>query len=184
TAARAAIDAPGVDVAARARRVRLVVLDVDGILTDGTVLVDGRGRELRAFSVRDADGIALLLRAGIRVALVSRRRAAAVTRWARALGVSAVVHGTADKLAAARRLAARWRLGLDEVCTVSDDPLDEALLASVGLAVGATNGSPGLARHLHWRTAARGGAGVVVEVAEAVLRAQGRWASVVGDALR
>jgi 3-deoxy-D-manno-octulosonate 8-phosphate phosphatase (KDO 8-P phosphatase) len=172
------------ELAARARRVRLVLLDVDGVLTDGTVLVDARGRELRAFATRDADGIALLLRAGIRVAILSRRSVAGLARRARALALSAVVQGSDDKLAAARRLCRRWRLGLAEACAVSDDCLDEPLLASVGLAVGVAGGASGLARHLHWRTGAAGGAGVAYEVAEVLLRAQGRWASVLGDAMR
>jgi len=175
---------PPAEVAARARRVRLVLLDVDGVLTDGTVLVDHRGRELRAFSARDADGIAFLLHAGIRVAVLSRRRAGAVTQRARSLGLSAVVQGSDDKLAAARRLCRRWGLTLDQACVVSDDPLDEPLLASVGLAAGVAGGNAGLARHLHWRTAARGGAGALCEVAEVLLRCQGRWARVLGDVMR
>src|SRR3990172_3442259 len=94
-------------VLARARKVRLVILDVDGVLTDGRILLDQRGRELKAFHVRDGYGIAQLLAAGIRVAFLSQRRAAAVTHRARELGVSAVVQGVRSKLVAARRLAGR-----------------------------------------------------------------------------
>jgi 3-deoxy-D-manno-octulosonate 8-phosphate phosphatase (KDO 8-P phosphatase) len=94
------------------------------------------------------------------------------------------VQGSGDKLAAARRLCRRWRLALEDACAISDDLLDEPLLASVGLAIGVAGGASTLARHLHWQTAQAGGAGAVAEVAEVVLRAQGRWASVLGDAMR
>ena len=172
------------DVLARARRVRLVILDVDGVLTDGRILLDDRGRELKAFHVRDGYGIALLLGAGIRVAFLSQRRSAAVARRGRELGLSAVVQGARNKLVAARRLARRWRLELEEIAFIGDDLPDLPLLDAAGLAVTVADAAAGLARHVHWVTRAAGGAGAVREVAELVLRAQGRWASAVGDALR
>jgi 3-deoxy-D-manno-octulosonate 8-phosphate phosphatase (KDO 8-P phosphatase) len=161
-----------------------VILDVDGVLTDGRILLDDRGRELKAFHVRDGYGIALLLGAGIRVAFLSQRRSAAVARRGRELGLSAVVQGARNKLVAARRLARRWRLELEEIAFIGDDLPDLPLLDAAGLAVTVADAAAGLARHVHWVTRAAGGAGAVREVAELVLRAQGRWASAVGDALR
>ena len=175
---------PPAAVVTRARRIRLLLLDVDGVLTDGRILLDHRGRELRAFNVRDGHGIALLLRAGIRVALLSARRSAAVTRWARELEVSAVVQGATSSLAAARRLWRRWHLAPEEVAFVGNELLDQPLFATVGLAVAVADGAAGLERHVHWTTAAPGGAGAAREVAELLLRVQGRWASILGDAMR
>lgn len=175
---------PPAAVVARARRIRLLLLDVDGVLTDGRILLDHRGRELRTFHVRDGHGIALLLRAGIRVAWLSTRRSAAVTRRARELEVSAVVQGAASKLAAARRLWRRWRLDPEEVAFVGAELLDQPLFATVGLAVAVADAAAGLERHVHWTTAVPGGAGAARAVAELLLRAQGRWASVLGDAMR
>lgn len=163
---------------------RLLICDVDGVLTDGRILLDGRGREIKAFNVRDGLGIALLLAAGIRVVFLSQRRSAAVARRARELGVSAVVQGARSKLTQARRLARRWRLGLEQVAFVGDDLGDVALLGEVGLAVTVADGAADLARQVHWVTAAPGGAGAVREVAEVLLRAQGKWRSVLRDALR
>ncbi len=175
---------PPVAVLERARRVRLVLLDADGVLTDGRIILDSSGREFTAFHVHDGYGVTLLLRAGVRVAFVSPRRSAAIAHRGRDLGVSAIVHGVRSTVATARRLCRRWRLGLDEVAYVGDDLCDQPLLASVGLAVAVATAATGLDRHVHWRTSAGGGAGAVREVAELVLRAQGKWASTLGDALR
>ena len=175
---------PPAAVLARARRIRLLLLDVDGVLTGGRIVLDHRGRELRVFRVRDDHGIALLLRAGIRVAWLSARRSAAVTRHARDLQVSATVQGVASKLVAARRLWRRWHLAPEEVAFVGDELLDQPLFASVGLAVAVADGAAGVERHVHWTTAAPGGAGAARELAELLLRAQGQWASVLGDAMR
>ena len=168
----------------RARRVRLVLLAADGVVTDGRVILDPRGRELVLFHARDGYGITLLLNAGLRVAIVSPRRSAAVAQRARELRVSAVVHGVHHTLTAARRLCRRWRLGLDEVAYVGDDLFDQPLLASVGLAIAVAGAATGLERHVDWMTRHAGGAGAVREVAELVLRAQGKWASTLGDSLR
>jgi 3-deoxy-D-manno-octulosonate 8-phosphate phosphatase (KDO 8-P phosphatase) len=175
---------PSAGVVARARRIRLLLLDVDGVLTGGWIVLDHRGRQLRVFHLRDSHGIALLLRAGIRVAWLSARRSAVVTRHARDLQVSATVQGVASKLVAARRLWRRWHLDPEEVAFIGDELLDQPLFASVGLAIAVADGAAGLDRHVHWTTAAPGGAGAAREVAEMLLRAQGRWASVLGDAMR
>jgi 3-deoxy-D-manno-octulosonate 8-phosphate phosphatase (KDO 8-P phosphatase) len=170
-------------VLARARRVRLVLLDVDGVLAADRIVIDPSGRELRAFSRRDATGVALLLRAGIHVALLAERRAA-VTRLARMLAVSAVVERATTGVSAARRLCRRWRLAPAEMAYVGDDVLDQPLLAFAGLAVTVADGAAGLRRHVHWTTRTPGGAGAVREVAELVLRAQGKWASILGESMR
>ena len=182
-APRAARRAPSADLRTRARRVRAILLDVDGVLTADRVLVDSRGRLLRELSVRDATAIALLTRAGIRVALLAERRAA-VAMLARRLGVRTVVERGTTAAAAGRRLCRRWRIAPEELAFVGDDLLDQPLLALAGLAVTVADGARGLARHAHFTTSAPGGAGAVREVAELVLRAQGKWVSVVGESMR
>ena len=162
---------------------RAILLDVDGVLTSDRVLVDPRGRLLRVLSVRDATAIALLARAGIRVALLAERRAA-ITALARRLGVRTVVERGTTVAAAGRRLCRRWRQTPDELAFVGDDLLDQPLLALAGLAVTVADGARGLARHAHFTTSAPGGAGAVREVAELVLRAQGKWVSAVGESMR
>lgn len=176
-------DTPAADVIARARRVGLVLLDVDGVLAADRLLIDSRGRELRAFSGRDLAAVTLLVRAGIRVALLTDRRAT-VARLGRALAVSAVVERVTTGVAAARRLCRRWRLTPSELAFVGDDLLDQPLFAFAGLAITVGDGAPGLRRHVHFATRADGGGGAVREVAELVLRAQGKWASVLGESMR
>jgi 3-deoxy-D-manno-octulosonate 8-phosphate phosphatase (KDO 8-P phosphatase) len=170
-------------VIARARRVRLLLLDVDGVLTADRVLLDPRGRPWRALSLRDATAVALLLRAGIRVALLAERRAG-VARLARMLAVSAAVERVTTGVAAARGLCRRWRIAPAELAFVGDDLLDQPLLALAGLAIAVGDAAHGLARHAHWTTSAPGGGGAVREVAELLLRAQGKWASVLGESMR
>jgi 3-deoxy-D-manno-octulosonate 8-phosphate phosphatase (KDO 8-P phosphatase) len=182
-AVRTARRALAPDVAARARRVRAVLFDVDGVLTADRVLVDPHGRLLRELSLRDATALALLARAGVRVALLAERRAA-VAPLARRLGVETIVERGATVASAGRRLCRRWRIAPAELGFVGDDLLDQPLLALAGLAVTVADGARGLAGHVHLVTAARGGAGAVREVAELILRAQGKWASVVGESMR
>jgi 3-deoxy-D-manno-octulosonate 8-phosphate phosphatase (KDO 8-P phosphatase) len=171
------------DVIARARRVRLMLLDVDGVLTDGRIYLDSRGRELRAVHVRDVTAIALMVRAGIRVVLVTDRRRS-TAGLARALAPTAVVERGTTGVAAARRLCRRWRIDPREVAFVGDDLLDQPLFAFAGLALGVADGASGVARSIHWSTSAPGGSGAVREVAELVLRAQGKWASALGESMR
>ena len=173
---------PG-DVIARARRVRLVLLDADGVLTADRILVDAAGRELRAVSRRDLVAIRLLIDGGVRVALMAERRAG-VARLARIVRVDAVVERRTTGVAAARRLCRRWRLAPAEMAYVGGELLDQPLFAVAGLAVSVADAARGVRRHVHWTTTAPGGAGAIREVAELVLQAQGKWASVVGERMR
>ncbi len=159
------------------------MLDVDGVLTADRVQVDPRGGWLRTLSLRDATAIALLLDAGVRVALLAERRAS-VAALARRLGVRTVVERGSSAADAGRRLCRRWRVSLEELAFVADDLLDQPLLALAGLAVMVADGARGLSRHVHLTTVAAGGAGAVREVAEMILRAQGRWASINGERMR
>jgi YrbI family 3-deoxy-D-manno-octulosonate 8-phosphate phosphatase len=168
----------------RARKIRLVVLDVDGVLTDGRILIDARGRELRSFSSRDRTGIALLERAGIPVVALAACAARTLPPYARKLGVTAVLAGAGDALASVRRWCGRRRLALDAVAYVGHDVLALPLLGAVGLAIGVGDATGHAKRAAHWVTSGTGGSGVIMEVGERILRAQGKWASAVGETWR
>jgi YrbI family 3-deoxy-D-manno-octulosonate 8-phosphate phosphatase len=157
-----------------------VVLDLDGVLTDGRIAIDARGGEARTFHDRDRTAIALLARVGIRVVVLANRTAKRLPSWASKLGVWAVVPIAGDPVAAVRRFGARRRFGMDAVAYVGHDVLALPLLASVGLAVCVADGASHAKRAAHWITAGAGGSGVTFEVAERVLRAQGKWASTLG----
>jgi len=154
--------------------IRLLILDVDGVLTDGRLYFSGRGEALKVFHVRDGHGIKLLRDAGVEVAAVSGRRAAAVAARMRELGVRHVVQGCADKVAALHRLTERLNIDpLQCACMVDDTP-DLPLMSAVGLAAAVADAHPVVLSAAHWIAAAAGGRGAVRELCDALLRARAR----------
>jgi 3-deoxy-D-manno-octulosonate 8-phosphate phosphatase (KDO 8-P phosphatase) len=154
--------------------IRLLILDVDGVLTDGRLYFSHRGEALKAFHVRDGHGIKLLLTAGIEVAAVSGRRSGAVAARMRELGVPNVVQACADKVAALHRLTERLNIDpLNCACMVDDTP-DLALMSAVGLAAAVADAHPVVLSAAHWVARAPGGRGAVRELCDALLRARAR----------
>jgi 3-deoxy-D-manno-octulosonate 8-phosphate phosphatase (KDO 8-P phosphatase) len=168
----------------RMRAIRLLVLDLDGVLTDGRVLLDAGGRERRTFHGDDRDGIGLLVRSGMQVVVLAARVTTGLPGYARYLQVASVLRGGGEGLTSVERYCARRRLTLDQVAYVGHDVLELPLLMAVGLALVVADGSPHAQRAAHLRTTKSGGAGVVREVGERLLRAQGRWASTLGETWR
>jgi len=164
------------DVLARAARVRLACFDVDGTLTDGRLLLDGDGRESKAFHVRDGQGLALLKRAGIAIAFVTARPGDAAARRAADLGVESHDR-VGDKLAFVRGLARTRGLGMDEVAFMGDDLADVAVMREAGFAAAPADAHQWALQHAHWHSLARGGEGAAREFCDLVLAAQGRLAA-------
>ncbi|HVE50447.1 MAG TPA: HAD-IIIA family hydrolase [Casimicrobiaceae bacterium] len=160
------------DVESRARRIRLVTLDVDGVLTDGRIYVDDHGREMKAFSALDGQGIKMLQDAGIAVAWITGSIAPVVAHRARHLGIAHVISGAADKRTPWNDLRARLQVPAEACAHVGDDLPDVPLLAACGLAVTVPHATEGVRRHAHYVTSREGGAGAVREVAELILAAQ------------
>jgi len=152
--------------------IKALVLDVDGVLTDGRLYFSGRGEALKVFHARDGHGIKLLMAAGVTVAAFSGRRSAAVAARVRELQVRHVVQGCGDKVAALYRLT--QRLGLDPLscaCMVDDTP-DLPLMAAVGLAAAVADAHPIVLSAAHWVAKSAGGCGAVRELCDALLRAR------------
>lgn len=170
----AATASPRPDAAAR---VRLLVLDVDGVLTDGRLYYGARGEALKVFHVRDGLGVKLLAAAGVTVAVISGRRSAMTARRCRELGVRHLLQGVEDKLAAFQRL--RDRLGMSStVCAcVGDDVPDVALMREVGLSFAVADAHPQARRAAHVITRLPGGKGAVREVCDYLLEARGHAAA-------
>jgi 3-deoxy-D-manno-octulosonate 8-phosphate phosphatase (KDO 8-P phosphatase) len=162
---------------AAAAAIRLLVLDVDGVLTDGRLYYGARGEALKVFHVRDGYGIRGLIRAGVEVAVISGRRSRAVAARCRELGIARVVQGAADKLAAFERLRRRTRIAARACACVGDDLPDVALFGAVGLAFAVADAHPLARRAAHHVTALPGGRGAVREVCDRLLAAQGRKAA-------
>ncbi len=171
-----------------ARRVRLVVLDVDGVLTDGGVYLgatpEGDVSEFKRFDIQDGLGIKMLMWAGIEVAIVSGRLSGATTVRAQELGVEECHQDAlAHKLPVLRRLLERKGLRWDEIAMVADDVPDLPVLRRVGLPVAVANAVPEVLAEAAWRTASAGGRGAVREFARALLRARGDWERVLTEYL-
>ena len=156
----------------RARRIRLLVLDVDGVLTDGRLFLSASGEELKVFHVRDGSGLVAVRRAGIEVAIVSGRDSPAVTRRAAELGIRHVRQGVADKGEELDRLLAELGVDAAETACVGDDTPDLPMLRRAGLAIGVTDAHPALLEAAHWITRSPGGHGAVREVCDLLLSAR------------
>lgn len=162
-----------------ARRVRLVALDVDGVLTDNGVYIGrtegGEAVELKKFDITDGIGIGMLRSAGLPVALVSGRESEATRIRAQELGIECYQDSSARKLPALRRLMADHGVEWEHVAFVGDDLADLAALSRVGLPVAVANAVPEVKALALWQTRRRGGDGAVREFAEALLKARGEW---------
>jgi len=166
---------PSADATRRAAAIRLLVLDVDGVLTDGRLYFGADGEALKVFDVRDGHGVKLLREAGIEVAILSARRSPIVERRARELGIMQVIQGAADKGASFADLARASRLAPEQCGYVGDDWPDLAALAQAGFAATVADAAPEVRQFAHWISVAPGGCGAVRELAEFILRAQGRF---------
>lgn len=162
-------------LAARARRVKLLVLDVDGVLTDGRLVYGPSGEEIKRFHVRDGYALVAARRAGLAVAVISGRASAAVTRRMTELGVEEVHQGVADKRRCLDELCARLGVTPREVAAMGDDIPDLPVLGHVGLALAPADGASEARRVAHWTTRAPGGRGAVREAVELLLRARRAW---------
>lgn len=155
-----------------ARRIALLVLDVDGTLTDGGLWYGARGEQLKRFHVRDGHGVKLAAAAGITVAVISGRRSRALAVRCRELGIRQVQQGVADKSAALDRLLARLDLHVSQVACVGDDTPDVPLFARVAFAVAVRDAHPLAAAAAHATTRLPGGHGAVREVCDWLLAAR------------
>ena len=152
--------------------IKLLLLDVDGVLTDGQLHLSGRGEVFKTFHVRDGHGVKLLMESGVTVAVASGRRSAAVTARMRELGVRHVAQGCPDKVHALLKVTRRLGIvPLAAACMV-DDTADLPLMAAVGFAAAVADAHPLVRSAAHWVSEAPGGAGAVRELCDALLRAR------------
>src|SRR6202795_113432 len=167
------------DVRARARRVRLLVLDVDGVLTDGRMILSEHGDELKSFHTHDGMGVAVARRGGVKVGLVTGEKSVIGQRRGAKLGVEEIVLGARRKAETVEALGVKLGVELDEIAFMGDDLLDIPALERAGLAVAPADAVPEVRAMVDGVTRARGGAGAVRECVELILRAQGVWTSAV-----
>jgi 3-deoxy-D-manno-octulosonate 8-phosphate phosphatase (KDO 8-P phosphatase) len=166
-------------LAGRCAAIDLLILDVDGVLTDGKVIYGGAELEIKAFHVRDGSGLACWRQLEKRAAIISGRDSPAVARRAAELGIEPVLQGVTDKSSALRQILSATGIAAQRVAALGDDLPDLPILAQVGLAVAVADACPEVRQLAHFVTRAAGGHGAVRETIELVLRSQGSWQSLV-----
>jgi 3-deoxy-D-manno-octulosonate 8-phosphate phosphatase (KDO 8-P phosphatase) len=171
------------DAVTRAARIRMMVFDVDGILTDGSLHFGAEGEVIKSFNVLDGHGIKLLAQSGVAVAIISARQSPIVARRAEDLGIAQVFQGVADKRAAFEQLLAQNSLSRELCGFVGDDVIDLPILTQVGFAASVPNGHAEVRARVHYVTHARGGHGAAREICDFILRAQGSYEAVLAPYL-
>lgn len=162
-------------LSAKARLVRVLILDVDGVLSDGRIIYDRAGRELKCFHVRDGAAIKWLQRFGIEVAIITGRISAPVAVRAKELGIAPVIQGAREKLPAFEKFLRRKQLSATAVAYMGDDLLDLPLIRRAGLSACPADAVKEVKAVVDLVTRAHSGRGAVRELAELILRAQGHW---------
>ena len=161
------------DILEKAARIRLLIFDVDGVLTDGSLFIGDDGQEYKAFNSRDGHGIKMLIKHGVTVAIITGRTSRVVEHRMANLGVEHVYQGQLEKLPAYEKLASKLGISAAETAYVGDDVVDLPVMRMVGLAIAVQDAHPLVRTHSHWQTASCGGRGAARDVCEMLLEAQG-----------
>lgn len=161
------------DILEKAARVRLVVFDVDGVLTDGSLFLGDDGQEYKAFHSRDGHGMKMLKESGVEIAIITGRTSHVVVHRMASLGVEHVYQGRLEKLPALEDLQQRLDITSDAVAYVGDDVVDLPVMTRVGLAIAVADAHPLVLQHAHWQTPRGGGRGAARDVCELIMEGHG-----------
>jgi 3-deoxy-D-manno-octulosonate 8-phosphate phosphatase (KDO 8-P phosphatase) len=161
------------DILERASRIRLLIFDVDGVLTDGSLFLGDDGQEYKAFNSRDGHGIKMLQKHGVTVAIITGRTSKVVEHRMANLGVTHIYQGKLEKLPAFEELIKKVGVSADQTAYVGDDVVDLPVMRKVGLAIAVQDAHPMVVRHSHWQTPTAGGRGAARDVCEMLMEAHG-----------
>ena len=167
----------------QASKIKLLLFDVDGVLTDGKILMHADGSESKTFDIKDGTGIVWAQRAGLTVGILSARNSAATSQRAAQLGITLIHQGVKSKLETYDQIADSLMLEDEQVAYMGDDVLDLPVLLRVGLAAAPADAVEAVRSRVHWVSRCQGGAGAARELIELILRAQDRWDSLVASYL-
>lgn len=159
----------------KAQKLKLLILDVDGVLTDGKLFFDNDGNEYKSFHARDGHGIKLLKQSGVDVAIISGRKSNSVALRMKNLGIEYVYQGHENKISAFNEIIAKIGVSPEQVAHVGDDVLDLPLMVRVGLAIAVQDANFAVKQHADWCTELAGGCGAVREVCDFIMQAQGNF---------
>jgi 3-deoxy-D-manno-octulosonate 8-phosphate phosphatase (KDO 8-P phosphatase) len=167
------------DIKTRACNIKLMILDVDGVLTNGQIIFGRDGEAMKEFNAQDGLGISVAHKAGLKTAIITGRESDMVRLRGAELKITDIYQGAMTKLAALSELAAKYQLNLNEICYVGDDLIDLPVMVKVGLACAVANAVPEVKANAHYTTTKTGGNGAVREVVELVLKAQNKWEDII-----
>lgn len=162
-----------------AKKIKLLLLDVDGVLTDGRIIYDSRGRDMKFFDVHDGMGVYLLKKTGIPTVLITAKGSRAIKPRARDMQVAEVYADISPKSAALEKITRGYKISLEEICFVGDDLVDLCLMKRVGFPIAVANAVPEIKNLAGYITSCSGGRGAVREVAELLLKSQDKWEGLV-----
>ena len=168
------------DLKITAKRIKVLLLDVDGVLTDGRIVYDSRGRDMKFFDVHDGLGVFVLKKAGIPTILITAKSSKAIKPRAKDMHVDAVFANIHPKSLVLEGILKKYNITSDEVCFVGDDLVDLCMMKKVGLPIAVFNAVPEIKQSAAYITLREGGRGAVREVAELILKAQDKWKEIVG----
>ena len=157
------------------KEIKLVIIDVDGVLTDGSIFIDSEGRESKVFNVLDGTGISYLHRVNIKTAIISGRTSKAVDHRAKELNIAEVHQGIKNKLDVYEDILGKYSLKDEEVCYIGDDLIDLPIFYRAGFPVAVANAMPVVKQYSSYVTKTKGGCGAVREVAEKIIKFQEKW---------
>ncbi len=159
----------------KAKKVKLLLLDVDGVLTDGRIIYDSAGRDSKFFDVHDGLGVYLLYRAGIKTVLITAKGSKTIRPRGRDMRVAEIFENIFPKTAVLDKILKKYKVGVNEVCFVGDDLVDLCLMKKAGFSIAVCNAVPEIKQAASYITVRQGGRGAVREVAELILKSQSKW---------
>ncbi len=159
----------------RAKKIKLLVMDVDGVLTDGRVIYANSGDELKFFDVTDGMGLSLWSRAGLKSAILTARKSKVVSKRSKVIHIDRIYQNAVRKLEVFERILSDFKVSPEEICYIGDDVIDIPVLKRVGFAVCVPNSVPVVKDVVHYITKKEGGRGAVREVIDMILKTQGKW---------
>ena len=163
------------DIKEKILPIKALIMDVDGVLTDGRIIIDSNGVESKQFDVRDGHGLKMLARSGVSLALLTGRRSPVVGYRAAELGIDIVFQRCHDKLKAFRQICRRLGLNDHEIAYIGDDVVDISVLLKVGFAATVADADPELVAVVDWQSSRPGGRGAVRELCQLIMQTQGTW---------
>lgn len=171
------------DILEKAAKIKLVIFDVDGVLTDGRLYVTDGGEEIKAFHSRDGHGMKMLQQTGVKVGIITGRTSNIVSHRMNELGIEHVYQGQKDKVPAFEQLIQALSLDAGEVAYVGDDVVDLPVMRKVGLAIAVQDAHGWVKKHAHWQTPSKGGLGAARDVCELIMEGHGKLEAVLTEYL-